>query len=596
MLHTTSVFANSNFDTMYPSGIVGRISHYEPRFRTIGTSSADSVTRPQLTKPISISRYQFIKEYHIRKFQPPIGRYQTNRYITIAQRALQLTKTKAFMGAHPQQEYDYSTENKATIETTSRTEEHDVDNHNLSTSNQDQDNFGTTTMPGKRTLNEDEAEQYISGRIKRMRRNVDIFGHSDFDSNNSDLVIMEASQPEPTSTNQHTSESQSTPTRTESRQQIENWLDNLSTTIEAATNAPIETQEIVHTIAQGLFSDHSAEENYDRQGDYDNLEDIDIIRGRISLSEACSRDENNSQDEDNDQQSDNDNGHDGDNSQEDNKTQEDDGSKEDGNSEEDDNGSDLDDDEQDTESTNSEETDDAINEEAGLSGVIRPIRATHENRNGEEDEIFEDSDLEGDESDLEPMNPEDIEGAINEMSGYAVVYQADHQEHAQNEPQQRVIVPLGEITQHELQQRDNRQQVPEEVQPEDPNANAVHTQRVRIFLRHNMFRSEEEPANEDGGEMQDTMRDFQIQQLVEEAEPQPQPLRRSERIRRRGERQEQEQNEEEWRENLPPHAGPQNYHPIEIDGQEFDYQPGVWTFNGTFENMNWNSMLDIMRG
>jgi len=111
-----------------------------------------------------------------------------------------------------------------------------------------------------------------------------------------------------------------------------------------------------------------------------------------------------------------------------------------------------------------------------------------------------------------------------------------------------------------------------------------------------MFRSEEEPANEDGGEMQDTMRDFQIQQLVEEAEPQPQPLRRSERIRRRGERQEQEQNEEEWRENLPPHAGPQNYHPIEIDGQEFDHQPGRWIFNGTFESMNWNFMSDVMSG
>jgi uncharacterized membrane protein YcaP (DUF421 family) len=538
--------------------------------------------------------------------------------------------TKAFVGAHPQQEHGHSTEKEAAMKTTSQTEQHDVDNGNLSASNPDQDNFGTTTMPCKRTLNEDEAEQYISGRIKRMRRNVDVLGHSDFDINNGDLIIMEASHAGPTSTNQHTSESQSTPTetksgqniylndikamreriewlkgnqrlqkyfekqstpaRTEPRKRIENWLDNRSApieaaierrieeaireAIEAATDTAIETQEIVHTIAQGLFSDDRAEENYDHQGDDDDQEDTNIIRGRVSLSEACSQDENNSQDEDNDQQSDNNDGHDDDNSQEDDKSQEDDGGKEDGNSEEDDNGSDLDDDEQDTESTNSEETDDAINEE---------------------DDILEDSDLDVNEGDLEPMNLEDIEAAINEMGGYAVVHQADHQEHAQNEPQQRIRVPLGEITQHELQQRDNRQQAPEEVQPEDPNANAGHTQRVRIFLRHNMFRSEEEPANEEDEEMQDTVRDFQIQQLVEEAEPEPQPLRRSERIRRREERQEQEQNEEEWRENLPPHAGPQNHHPIEIDGQEFDYQPGVWTFNGTFENMNWNSMSDIMR-
>ena len=194
------------------------------------------------------------------------------------------------------------------------------------------------------------------------------------------------------------------------------------------------------------------------------------------------------------------------------------------------------------------------------------------------------------------MIPEDIEGANNEMGGYALVYsanQADNEEPAQNEPQQRIRVPLGEITQHELQQRDNQQQAPEEVQAEDPDANGVRTQRVRIFLRHNMFRSEEEPANEEDEEMQDTVRDFQIQQLVEEAEPEPQPLRRSERIRRRGERQ--QQNEEEWGENLPLHAGPQNYHPIEIDGQVFDYQPGVWIFNGTFENMNWTFASDMMR-
>jgi hypothetical protein len=548
---------------MYPSGLVDRINPYDPRFRTTGTSSADWVTRPQLTKPISISRYQFIKEYHIRKFQHPIGRQHTSHYIAIAKQALQLTKTKAFMGAHPQQEHDHSTENKATIQTTSQTEKHNVDNANLSASNQDQDNFDTTTMPCKRTLNEDEAEQYISGHIKRMRRNVDVLGPSDLHINNGDLIIMEASQAGPTSTNQHTSESQSTPTetksgqniylndikamreriewlkrnqrlqkyfekqstptRTESRKRIENLLDNLSAPLEAATEwgieeaireatvAPIETQEIVHTIAQGLFSDHRAEENYDHQGDDNDQEDIDIIRSYIGFSEACSQDENNSQDEDNDQQSDNNHGHDDDNSQEDGKSQEDDGGKEGGNSEEDDNGSDLDDDEQDTESTNSEETDDAINEE---------------------DDILEDSDLDVDEGDLEPMNLEDIEAAINEMGGYAVVHQADHQEHAQNEPQQRIRVPLGEITQHELQQRDNRQQAPEEVQPEDPNANAGHTQRVRIFLRHNMFRSEEEPANEEDEEMQDTMRDFQIQQLVEEAGPEPQPLRRSERIRR----------------------------------------------------------------
>jgi hypothetical protein len=654
MLHTTPVFANSKFDTMYPLGLVDRIHHYEPRFRTIGTSSADSVTRPQLTKPTSISRFQFVKEYHIPKSQHLIGRHQTSLSIAVAQQALQFTKSKAFMGTHPQQEDDYSTENEATMETTSQTEQQEVDNSNLSASNQDQGNFGTTTIPCKRTLSEDESEQYISGRIKRMRRGVDVPGYSDLDMNNGELIIMERSQPEPTSTNQQTSETQSTPidtksdqniclndiksmrerierlkrnqrlqkyfekqstpTRTESRQRIENWLDNLSTplevaiewgieeaiqeAIETATDAPIETQEIVNTIAQGILSDDRAEENYDHQGQDDDQEDIDIILGRISLSEACSRDENNSQDEDNDQQSDNHNGHDDGNSQEADNSQEGDSSKEDGNNEEDDNVSDLDDDEQDTESTNSEESDDTINEEAGLSRVIRAIRATHDNENGEEDDVLEDSDLDIDEDDLEPMIPEDIEGANNEMGGYALVYsasQADNEEPAQNEPQQRIRVPLGEITQHELQQRDNQQQAPEEVQAEDPNANGVRTQRVRIFLRHNMFRSEEEPANEEEEEMQDTIRDFQVEQLVEEAELEPQPLRRSERIRRRGERQEQEQNEEDWRENLPPHTRPQNYHPIEIDGQEFDYQPGVWIFNGTFENMNWTFASDMMR-
>jgi hypothetical protein len=127
---------------MYPSGLVDRINPYDPRFRTTGTSSADWVTRPQLTKPISISRYQFIKEYHIRKFQPPIGRQQTNHYIAIAQQAFQLTKTKAFVGAHPQQEHGHSTEKEAAMKTTSQTEQHDVDNGNLSASNPDQDNFG----------------------------------------------------------------------------------------------------------------------------------------------------------------------------------------------------------------------------------------------------------------------------------------------------------------------------------------------------------------------------------------------------------------------------------------------------------------------
>jgi hypothetical protein len=103
-----------------------------------------------------------------------------------------------------------------------------------------------------------------------------------------------------------------------------------------------------------------------------------------------------------------------------------------------------------------------------------------------------------------------------------------------------------------------------------------------------MFRSEEAPANEEEEEMQDVMREFQVQQLAEEAEPQP--LRRSERIRHQREQKEQQQ------ENLPPHAGPQDLHPMEIDGQEFDHQPGRWLFNGTFETMNWNFMSDIMRG
>jgi hypothetical protein len=385
---------------------------------------------------------------------------------------------------------------------------------------------------------------------------------------------------------------------------MENWLDNLSTPIEAAiewgieaaiqeaieatTGAPIETQEIVHITAQGrLFIDDRAEENYDDQKDDDYQEDIEIIRGRIDLSEAGSQDENNSQDEDNDQQNDDNNGDENGNSQEDDKSQVDD------------NISDSDVDEQDTESTNSEESDDAINKEAGLGLVVITNQATHKNDNDEEADIFEDSDLDVDEDYLEPMSPEDMEDTFNEAGGYALVYsanQADNQEPAQSEPQQRIRIPLGEISPLQLRQINNRNQPQEEIQPADPNTIAVRTQRVRIFLRHNMFRIKEEPTNEEEEEMQDVMRDFQVQQLAEEAEPEPepQPLRRSERIRRRGERQQQEQNEEE-RENLPPHAGPQNLNPVEINGQEFDHQPHRWIFNGTFQSMNWNFMSDVMR-
>jgi hypothetical protein len=455
----------------------------------MGASPADSVTRPQMTKPIAISRLQFIREYHIRKFQHPIGQHQTNHYIAIAQHAAQL------MNSHPQQE-DHSTENGTTKEMINQTEQQDVDNGNLSTFDQDKDKLRTTTIPRefldhnsqhhscKRLLNEDEAEQYLSERIKRMR------------------------------------------------------LD----------------------------------------------------------SEAGSRDENNSEDEDNDQQNDNHNDDENDNGEEESNSAGDGNSEEDDKSDEDDNVSNPDFDEQDTESTNSEESDNAINEEAGLGLVIQAIHAIHENGNDEGDNILEYTDLDVDVEDLEPMNPQGMEGAINEVGGYAVVYQADHQEPAQNEPQRRVRVPLGEITPHELQRRDNRQPVPEEVQAEDPIASVVRTQRVRIFLRHNMFRSEEEPANEEDEEIQDTMRDFQFEQLAEEADPEPQPLRRSERIRHRRERQEQEQNEEDSENRpLPPHAGPQDLHPVEINGQEFDHQPRRWIFNGTFENMNWTFASDMMR-
>jgi hypothetical protein len=627
MPQTTPAFANPNFDTMYPSRLVNNIS------------SADWVTRPQ-TMPIAIARSRFIREYHIR------GQYQNPNLSAIAQQALQL------MGSLPQEE-DLSTENEATIEMASQNEQQDVDNGNLSASNQDQNNLGITDIPCKRQLNEDEAEQYLCERIKRMRLDVDVLGHSYFGING-DRIIMEPSQAQLSTTNQQASEIQSTPTdttkpgqniylgvdlndpkavwerlnwlkrndrlqeyfeeqsnptRTESNQRFENWLDSLSTPIEAAiecvieeaiqdavetaTDLPIETPQIVHTIAQGrLFGDYRAEDNHDHPGDDEDQENIDSISVRIGLSEAASQNGNDSQDEDSDQQSDNHNDHDDDKRQEGNNSKADSNSEEDDESQEDDNVSDQDVDEQDTESVNSEKSDDAINEEAGLGSVIRALRATLDNESREEDNILEDSDLDVDEDDPEPMNPDDIEGAINEVDGYAVVYPADHQEPAQNELQRRIRAPLGELTSQELQQRNNRQQVLEEAQPEDPNATAVRTQRIRLFIRRSVYRSEEAPANEEEEEeMEDAMRDFQVQQLVEEAEPQP--LRRSERIRR----QQQEQQDDEEFENrpLPPHAGPQNPYQMEIDGQEFDHERGTWVFNGTFESMNWNFMSDVMR-